>query len=446
MRLLFIAFILLMGWLSHGFTQALPDSAFNARLRKFNGGWIAGDATFSIALPGQKTLWLFGDSFIGAVKADQSIVPGARMIRNCAILQDGDSLTALFGGTFDSPRSFVETADEQKDWFWPEQGLLENDTLKIFFSEFIQASGPAGFNFKYKAANLVRFTYPGMQRIDIGKLPYYDRNGVCYGNSVLVEDGYTYIYGRKEPDTVYHIPYPHVARVPAGNIQAPWEFYDGSGWTPDPVGSARISTAAVSQEFGVFRLKDLYVMLSQEIWFSKKIYSYTSSTPLGPWVRGPLLYETPILFANTFTYNAFPHPQFNDDDGLLVSYNTNGNFADIFKNVEVYRPRFIRIPFSMIHSSLSSQEIQKKNESGDGMTLDRIYPNPAIDEATVNFTVTRRNFVSLRLCTITGQEVGSFVNRILDPGNYHVDLDLRKLSRGLYRYRLGSASQLLIKN
>ncbi len=430
-----------------GFSQAVPDSVFNAALRKFNGGWIAGDATFSIALPGQKTLWLFGDSFIGTVKPDQSIAAGARMIRNCAMLQDGDSLTALYGGTFQGPKSFLESANEAAAWYWPEHGLLENDTLKIFFSEFVTAAGPAGFNFKYNAALLARFTYPGIRLVDLTRLPYYDLNGVCYGNSVLVDDGYTYIYGRKETDTVYHIPHPHVARVPAGNIQAPWEFFTGSTWSADPAATGRISSAAVSQEFGVFKLNDRYVLISQEIWFSKKIYPYTSNSPTGPWSRGKLIYETPVLFANTFTYNAFPHPQFNADDQLLVSYNTNGNFADIFKNVEVYRPRFIRVPFSMIDPTLSFVPVeQKKNDAPDGLTLYQNYPNPAVDQTHIRFEVTNRSHVSLHLYDMKGQRVETFVNHTCDPGTYDLDVDLRNLPVGLYRYQLGKESFTLIKN
>lgn len=442
--LITLAFIVLQ---VGGFSQAVPDSAFNATLRKFNGGWIAGDATFSIALPNGKTLWLFGDSFIGTVNPDQSIAAGARMIRNCAMLQDGDSLTALYGGTFQSPESFVKSANEAAAWYWPEHGLVENDTLKIFFSEFILASGPSGFNFKYKAAHLARFTYPGIGLVDLTKLPYYDLNGVCYGNSLMVEDGYTYIYGRKETDTVYHIPYSHVARVPVGNLLAPWEFYTGSTWSADPAATGRMSSAAVSQEYGVFKLNNRFVLISQEIWFSKKIYPYTSNTPSGPWTRGKLLYETPILFANTFTYNAFPHPQFNAGDKLLVSYNTNGNFADIFKNVEVYRPRFIRVPFFMIDPTLSTVPgDQKKNDAPEGLFLYQNYPNPAGDRTHIRFEVTERRHLSLHLFDMEGRRIDTYFDKVLDPGTYDLDVDLRKLCSGLYRYQLGNKSFTLIKN
>ena len=119
MRNSLILFGLMLGISFQGYSQAVPDSTFNYLIRKYNGGWIAGDATFSIALPANKTLWLFGDSFIGTANADSSIAPGASFIRNCALLQDGDSLRALYGGTFSSPNSFVPSEDPDSTWYWP---------------------------------------------------------------------------------------------------------------------------------------------------------------------------------------------------------------------------------------------------------------------------------------------------------------------------------------
>lgn len=445
-KYLFLIGLLL--WLSgQVFSQALPDHAFNSKIRKFSGGWIAGDATFSISLPDNKTLWLFGDSFIGTAMPDSSIAAGSSFIRNCAILQDGDSMKALFGGTFSKPTPFVPSLKADSAWYWPEHGLVENDTLKIFMSEFIMASGPAGFNFKYASARLARFTYPDLVLVDLIKLPYYDHNRVCYGNSVLVENGYTYIYGRQEYDTVSHIPYPHIARAVAGNLTGAWEFYNGSNWVNNPAETKRISPAAVSQEFGVFKLNNKYVLLSQEIWFSTKILSYTAILPQGPWSNKQLLYQTPILYKDSFTYNAFPHPQFNENDSLLVSYNTNGTFWDIFKNVEIYRPMFIRVPFTMIDPTYVSvnENLQIKNNTGD-VILYPNYPNPAKYTTKIKFTVSKKCFVSLHLNTIDGKEIQSYVNKNLDPGTYDVDIDINNLQSGVYSYRINNSSFKLIKN
>lgn len=448
-KVFFSVLVLLLSVFNNAYSQAQPDAEFNSLLRNVSGGWIAGDATFSIALPEEKTLWLFGDSFIGTVNpADSSINTGAKMIRNCAVLQDGDSLVSLFGGTFDNPTDFVTSLTPATSWLWPEHGLIENDTLKIFFSEFILYPGPSGFNFKYNAAYIARFAYPEIELVDLTKVPYYDSNGVCYGNSVLVENDYTYIYGRQETDTVYHISYAHVARVPVGNIFAPWEFFDGAGWASNPVETKKIASEAVSQQYGVFKLNEKYVLVTQEIWFSQKIHSFTSANLYGPYSNRKLLYQTPILYPGTFTYNAFPHPQFNEDDKLLISYNTNGNFWEIFNNVETYRPLFIRVPFTMIDPTyVAIDEFQqKKSDSQNHVIVHQNYPNPATSITKVEFLVTRKDFVSLKLYSSDGKLIRTYVNNVLDPGNYHVNIDVSKLKSGVYTYQLNDVSYRLIKN
>ena len=438
---------LLLIFSGQGFSQALPDPAFNSTIRQVNGGWIAGDATFSIALPGSKTLWLFGDSFIGTVNSDNSVASGAKMIRNCAILQDGNSMTALFGGTFPSPKSFFPSVDENSSWFWPEHGIVENDTLKIFFSEFTLVNSPSGFSFKYTAAFMARFTFPNIALVDSRKLPYYEFNGVCYGNSILVDNGYTYIFGRQETDMVFHISYPHIARVPVGNIMAPWEFFNGSSWSSDPAQTQQISSESVSQQFGVLKWNNKFVVINQEIWNSSRIYSFTSDFIEGPWNKKTLIYDTPILFANTYTYGAFPHPQFTADGKLLISYNSNGNSADIFKNVEVYRPRFIRVPFTMINPTYSSTiENPKSMNNEESVIVNQNYPNPAKDETKVKFTVVKRSYVSLQLNSIEGKAIQTYVNKILDPGEYDLNIELGGFKCGIYSYRINNHEFKLIKN
>jgi len=438
--------VVLLALLNPISAQVFPDTAFNSLLRQNNGGWIAGDATFSISLPDQKTLWLFGDSFIGTANPDSSIASGASFIRNCAVLQIGDSMQALFGGTFSNPIAFAPSVKPDSAWYWPEHGMIENDTLKIFLSEFVEASGPAGFNFKYNSLYIARYTYPDIVLVDIKKLPYYDLNGVCYGNSVLVEDGYTYIYGRKESDTIYHIPYPHVARAVAGSIMGPWEFFDGSNWVSTPESSIKISPTPVSQQFGVFKLGYNYVLVSQEIWFSTKIQSFTSGFLHGPFVNKTLLYQTPILYSNTFTYNAFPHIQFHEDDKLLISYNSNGNFWDIFSNVEIYRPLFIRVPFTMIDPTyVSVKELQQKKTDSESVLVYQNYPNPAVDHTKVKFVVSKKSFVSLHLNNNEGKLLQTYVNKFLDSGAYEVELDLHDLKSGIYTYSINNICKKLIK-
>ncbi len=356
-------------------SQVIPDSSFNSLIRTENGGWIAGDATFSIYLPDDRTLWLFGDSFIGIANEDSSIAPGAKMIRNCAIIQENNIMFALYAGSFDEPKDFILTHYPDSTWFWPEHGIVENDTLKIIFSEFGKNDGVPGWNFEYLNAWLVYLSYPHLQYIKQEKLPYYEINGVMYGDRVVNYEGYNYIYGRKPVSQEYNIPMPHIARVSEEKITSQWEFYDGNNWVIDPSLSKKISDQPVSQQYGVFKHQDKFVLITQEIWLGNKIYSMVANQPNGPWSNLKMIYETPLPFDDMFTYNAYPHPQFNENNELLVSYNSNGNFFEIFNNVELYRPNFFRIPYDTIHPSFIPSNISPAPDNTNIV----LYPNPVME-------------------------------------------------------------------
>ena len=109
----------------------------------------------------------------------------------------------------------------------------------------------------------------------------------------------------------------------------------------------------MSSQFNVFRLDGKYVLITQDKTFnSGKIYTFTSSSPYGPWGDRKLIYEIPDLgHKNWFTYNAMAHPQFERDGMILVSFNVNtDDFSEQYSNVESYRPRFFWIEKDMILS------------------------------------------------------------------------------------------------
>ena len=124
---------------------------------------------------------------------------------------------------------FVETLNPDSSWFWPEHGMLENDTLKIFMAEFITNDGPPGWNFEFHDTYLVYLTYPGFELLGMDRLPFHDINEVRYGTQLLSEDGYTYIYGKR--NGANNVANAHIARTPEGNLMGLWEFYDGNDWT-----------------------------------------------------------------------------------------------------------------------------------------------------------------------------------------------------------------------
>jgi hypothetical protein len=237
-----------------------------------------------------------------------------------------------------------EELQELELWFWPGDGLVENGKLKVFFSEFAQTD-TGMWGFEWRSTWLATFSLPGFTEESLEEIPYGREKKVHYGHAILEEQDYTYVYGACEGR-------PHAARYPSGDVKGKWEFYTGEVWSDDPLQTGSMGDMHASEQFTVLKIKDKYVYITQMESFSKDICSFVSDTPYGPWGQLSLLYTTPIPGddKNLITYNAIAHPQFMDEERILVSYNMNSfELEDHFRNADIYRPRFIWVPLRLIH-------------------------------------------------------------------------------------------------
>ena len=316
-------------------------------------GFTGGDGTYSVALPDGRNAWIFGDTFIGSVNKDKSRKKLSPMyVRNSMVIQDGDSLTTLFTGTLTNYSSLVihpavqeenTSLTEDSIWFWPGDGFVEDNLLKVFLSEFTQFD-TGMWNFKWEGTWLAYFTLPDIKLEKLERITKSTGNNVHYGHATYLGNEFTYVYGAKEGK-------PHVARYEKGNVHGNWEFYNGKTWCSNPNNSAPMVNVDGSEQFSVFKLNDKFVFITQMGSLSPDICSFVSDTPYGTWKNQSLLYSTPLPADNDniFTYNALAHPQFIKDGSLLISYNTNSFIlADHFVNADIYRPRFIRVPLKLI--------------------------------------------------------------------------------------------------
>ncbi len=65
-----------------------------------------------------------------------------------------------------------------------------------------------------------------------------------------------------------------------------------------------------------------------------------------------------------------------------------------------------------------------------------IYPNPAVDEATVTFTLERAQRITLDVFDVLGRHVLQDDLGVISAGAHEVRLDLRRVPVGLYIIRL----------
>ena len=70
-----------------------------------------------------------------------------------------------------------------------------------------------------------------------------------------------------------------------------------------------------------------------------------------------------------------------------------------------------------------------------------LYPNPAIDQATLRFTLAQKEEVSLTLYTMMGQKIEIQQKQLMMSGTNEINIATSALDRGLYIYRLNIGSK-----
>jgi hypothetical protein len=316
-------------------------------------GFTGGDGTYSVELPDGRTVWLFGDTFIGGLNPDNTReIQVPIFIRNSAIVMDGDSMKTLYQMDNGTNASFVipppipgntQYISEDSLWFWPGDGFIEEGRLKIFLSEFIKTD-TGMWGFQWLGTWIASYSLPELKEEKIEPIPFSRNTQIHFGHAVHVDDPYTYVYGLGNGK-------PHVARYKAGDVHQPWDFYNGSGWSTNPSEAKPMADFDGSEQFSVFKENGAYILVTQMGGFSGEICSFTAETPYGPWGNQQLLYKTPLPDSTMelITYNAVAHPQFTEHGMLLISYNMNSMILeDHYRNAWIYRPRFIRVPLKMI--------------------------------------------------------------------------------------------------
>jgi len=333
-------------------TVAVPETYYTNLFIRNCCGFTGGDGTYSVLLPDGRTVWIFGDTFLGTVNPDMTRKRLSPMfIRNSFVIQDGDSLKTLYQARLTHDASMViPPAKDRKGelpessvWFWPGDGMIEDGKLKVFMSQFTQSS-TGMWDFNWNSTWLAVFTLPEIEQEDLIEIPYSQAKQVHYGHAILEESDFTYVYGAHEGR-------PHAARYRSGDVTGKWEFFTGEEWAGDPAQSRPMGNMHASEQFSVLNIKNKYVYITQLDSFSRDICSFVADTPYGPWTNKSLLYTTPIPGddENLITYNALAHPQFIDDNRVLLSYNMNSFvLEDHFSNADIYRPRFVWIPLKLI--------------------------------------------------------------------------------------------------
>ena len=340
--------------------ETVPE--YNALFYRENG-WTGADIAFSVPLTDNKTLWLFGDTWIGKIRAGKHV--DSAMVNNTIAIQEGKdpvnaNLEFYYPVNHGKPSPFI-TPLAGKGFFWLDHGgIVTKKGLFLFMNRVIKPLGN-GSVWDFKSVGLTMACirnpedHPSQWRIIQRNIPWirFSPNGneIIFGQPLLKADGMIYIYGL-EVDVKARNRYLVLARVKDDRLEDfnDWAFYFNGKWQADFTKASRLADRfgaelSVSYQPAIHK----YVAVYTELGLSKNIMIRFAPAPEGPWSKPHVVYVCPEMdwSRDYFCYAAKGHPELSvREDELLITYACNANdFWKMASDARIYWPKFLRVRF-----------------------------------------------------------------------------------------------------
>lgn len=330
------------------------DARFNSA-----AGWLGADGIYAAALPGNRTAWLFSDTWTGVIRDGRRTQP--RMINNSVGITEGASPARFYCATEkDGTAATLFTPPDGRGWYWLWAGTMDSGRLCLFAARVEKAGGGGAFGFALFGTALGEVANPqdapSAWRIQWRDVPKAWEPHVFWGSSTLAHGGYTYVYGFAENtgkglDFQRHM---LLARAPSGKLAdfTAWRFYGKGAWREES-GQADRLCPSVATEYSVTYIpsRKRFLLVTHDMFLSPKIVARTAENPWGPWSDKTDVFTCPEASSSrgVFCYAAKHQPVFSDGDTLVISYAANASDMNtVLSDPTLYVPRFIRVPLSAV--------------------------------------------------------------------------------------------------
>ncbi|OEV02929.1 hypothetical protein AN216_15205 [Streptomyces oceani] len=342
--------------------------------------WTGGDGSRSVRLPDGRTLWLSADTFLDKVYPGGERVPNPSWVRNSALVMspEGHVQRTLTGepGSDGRPAALFPGwvgGDGEEAWRWPVQAVVEprasgsaERVVRVLLWQRAAGAPPWVFGVP-QATEVATLSLPDLELRGISPVNRTDpasppEQRVLYGTSAVRDEGWTYVFGADErgvrdggASNAY------VARVPSGGLadSREWRYWTGTAWSGSPTAAEPLDFGrhpeSATNTYTVVQRGGTWLLLTMDAGGpdgkpSADVVSYWSCSPVGPW-RGPDAVGRPPLptggeAAGASAYNPQGHIEFSTGGrDLLLGYDVNvlGDADAIHRNVDFYRPRFLRL-------------------------------------------------------------------------------------------------------
>jgi hypothetical protein len=338
-------------------SAAEPAPDLDARFTSA-AGWLGADGIYSAALPGNRTAWLFSDTWTGVIRDGRRARP--RMINNSVGITEGAGAARFFFAEKGGQAETLFTPPDGRGWYWLWAGTMDGGHLGLFAARVEKAGGGGAFGFALFGTALGDVANPQdaptAWRVRWRDVPDAWKPRAFWGSAALAHGGFTYVYGFAENGEKGLAFQRHMmlARAPSGQLAdfSSWRFYGAGAWREAPAQAERLCPG-VATEYSVTYLpsRKRFLFVSHDLFLSPQIVARTAETPWGPWSEKTDVYTCPEASSRrgVFCYAAKHQPLLGDDDTLVISYAANANDMNtVLDDPSLYVPRFIRVPVSAV--------------------------------------------------------------------------------------------------
>lgn len=374
------------GWLNRG----LEDYAATA------GQWNSGDNAVQVALPGDRALWLFNDSYYGPVHADGTIAPGTPLVHNMLLLTSGSggkfkvtsTITGPVSNGVPAPAVFPVAGSPPGSWAWPSGGIVAGDAVQAIYTVFAPY-GPGPLDYipvgnQVVTMPLASLTQPSSYVVQTaGFDPASLTAGCGIGGTGCVQWGVgllnatscpqrltacTYIYGEMWAGpgdgrrTLVVAVAPRATLADTGS----WWFDTTNGWSRSPSGlAAPLGRDTRFTAGSVYRLADdNYVVLG-----SGPVGGIIAYYARDPWLSGARparLFSAPAPrgVPGFYAYQSHINPAYSHGTSVVIGFSVNSfdhdqnclNYAPYY-DVAAYQPEFYSVTLPASASAAGDPQV-----------------------------------------------------------------------------------------
>jgi len=332
-------------------------------------GWYGADGAYSIKLDQERTLWLFGDTFVANEKGRKDRI-GMDVVMGTTLAISTCSENSQFNIQYYVKKKsgkFVSSFGEN-EWLWPQDPFIVNNVLYIpllVVKAMLDLKAP--FNFKivrHKIARIKNYTladprqwivdYIDLKEAILPGIEAFAATSVVFQNHVYFYPLYTSV--NKTAKITGNI----LIRIPIDKLDDPASFMEflnkGGIWKKGlvPARAMIVLAAGVSELSVRYHADDkkwIAVYMSTKNTGDQLLYQ-TADKLEGPWTKPKALIEkipevdpkSPRYDEQNFCYAGKEHIEFARGRNLVVTYvcNSSENFQQqnnfIRRHLFLYRP------------------------------------------------------------------------------------------------------------